>query len=70
MDCELRPTAHATEMLIERGISKGEAFETILKGAKKAHGKKVTALFRKTELVYRKIPCHYIVITAYRETEG
>ena len=69
MNCELRPTSHATEMLIERGISKGEVLETILKGAKKARGKKVTTMFRKIKLVYRKIPCHYIVITAYREVD-
>lgn len=65
--CKLKPTKHATNAMIERGISKFEALEVISKGAKKAQGRKIITLLRKIELVYLKFPCQYIVITAYRE---
>ncbi len=68
-ECKLKPTAHATEAMIERGISKTEALDTVLKGVKKVCNKRITSVLRKIKLVYCKLPCQYIVITAYRETE-
>jgi hypothetical protein len=51
--------------MIERGISREEATETIMKGAKKKKGNKIFALLRKIEVVYYQKPCNYRIITIY-----
>ena len=56
MACKFRPTTHAKHRMIERGISRDEATETILKGAKKKKGNKIFALLRD----YRKIKLTFI----------
>ena len=63
--CTLRPTKHAKNQMVKRGISKDEILEAILKGAKKIDGMKIVALFRKLEVVYIQKPCQYFVITPY-----
>jgi len=51
--------------MIERGISKIEATETILKGAKKKKENKIFAILKKIEVVYYQKPCNYRIITIY-----
>lgn len=63
--CALRPTKHAKDQMVRRGISKEEILEAILKGAKKINGRKIITLFRKLEVVYIQKPCQYFVITPY-----
>ena len=65
MDCKFRPTTHAKHRMIERGISRDEATEAILKGAKKKKGDKIIAILRKIEVVYYQKPCNYRIITIY-----
>ncbi|UCF09174.1 MAG: hypothetical protein JSW28_05720 [Thermoplasmata archaeon] len=43
-----------------------EIIEAIDKGAKRIRKKKVIALHKKIEVVYRTRPCHHFVITTYR----
>jgi len=52
--------------MIERGISRSEAEEAIVKGAKLRRGLKVFSRLRGIEVVYRKRPCNHQVITLYR----
>jgi hypothetical protein len=66
MTCAFRPTNHAKDRMIERGISRGEAVETITRGAKLRRGSKVLSRLRGIEIVYRPKKCHYHVITLYR----
>ncbi len=60
------PSRHAEYQMIERGISVKEMFETINKGVKRFVGRKILALYKKIEIVYKSKPCHYFVITTYR----
>jgi hypothetical protein len=66
MECKLRPSVHAMDMLTERGISQSEAIETINKGAKKLQKKKVVSFHRNIWIVYKKRPCNIFIITVYR----
>ncbi|UCE37536.1 MAG: DUF4258 domain-containing protein [Thermoplasmata archaeon] len=66
MECKIRPTRHAQDMMIERGVSKREMVETINKGAKKLRKKKIVSFHRNIEVVYKKKPCHLFIITVYR----
>ena len=63
--CQLRPSLHAQDRLVERGITQGEILEAINKGAKRIHGERIIVLFRGFELVYRPMPCNYFIITVY-----
>jgi hypothetical protein len=65
MVCKFIPTTHAKHRMIERGISREEATEAILKGAKKKKGNKIYALLKKIEVVYYQKPCNYRIITIY-----
>ena len=65
MVCKFVPTSHAKHRMIERGISREEATEAILKGAKKKKGNKIFALLRKIEVVYYQKTCNYRIITIY-----
>ncbi|MBI5252875.1 MAG: DUF4258 domain-containing protein [Euryarchaeota archaeon] len=65
MKCEFRPSIHAKNQMIARGISKKEIMDCILKGAKRLQGKKIIGIFGKVEAVFLKKPCHYYVITTY-----
>lgn len=66
MDCKLRPSIHARNMMTERGISQGETIETINKGAKKLQEKKIVSFYRNIGIVYKKKPCNIFIVTAYR----
>lgn len=63
--CAFRPSKHAKDAMIERGISKDDILEAILKGAKRIFGQKILSTFRGFEAVYRQFPCNYFVITVY-----
>ena len=65
MVCKFIPTTHAKHRMIERGISREETTEAILKGAKKKKGNKIFALMRKIEVVFYQQPCNYRIITIY-----
>ncbi len=52
--------------MIERGISKSEAVEAIMKGAKRRKGRKVFSQLRGIEVVYETRPCNHMVITLYK----
>jgi len=65
MKCTFRPSRHAKDQMVLRGISKREVVDCMLKGAKRLDGKKMIALFGKVEVVFLKRPCNYFVITAY-----
>ena len=65
MKCKFRPSKHAKEQMIMRGISKEEVLNCILKGAKRLYGRKIVSRFGKIEVVFIKKPCQYFVITAY-----
>lgn len=66
MECKLRPSIHARDMMTERGISRSEAIETINKGAKKLQRKKIVSFQRNIVIVYKRKPCNIFVVTAYR----
>ena len=66
MPCKVRATRHAEDRMIERGISRTEAAEAIMKGAKLRRGHKVLARSRGIEVVYEPRPCNHLVITLYR----
>jgi hypothetical protein len=66
LTCRFRPSQHAKDRMIERGISRSEAEEAIGKGAKLRRGQKVFSRLRGVEIVYRKMPCNHHVITVYR----
>ena len=66
LTCRFRPSQHAKDRMIERGISRTEAEETIAKGAKLRRGQKVFSRLRGVEIVYRKFPCNHHVITLNR----
>ena len=66
MECKLRPSIHAQDMMTERGILQSEAIETIDKGAKKLQNTKVVSFHRNIWIVYKKKPCNIFVVTAYR----
>jgi hypothetical protein len=62
----MRATRHAKDRMIERSISKGEAMETISRGAKRRRGPKVLSQLRGIEVVYVQKPCNHLVITICR----
>lgn len=64
--CGLMPSRHVEYQMIERGISVKEMLETLDKGVKRIVGRKILALYKKIEIVYKSKPCHYFVITTYR----
>jgi len=66
MECKLRPSVHAQDMMTERGISLSEAIETINKGAKKLQKYKIVSFLRNIWIVYKKKPCNIFVVTVYR----
>ena len=66
MDCKLRPSVHATDMMTERGIAQSEAIETINKGAKKLQKNKIVSFHRGIGIVYKRKPCNIFVVTVYR----
>jgi len=66
MECKLRPSIHAMDMMTERGISQSEAIETINKGAKKLQKKKIVSFHRNIWIVYKKKPCNIFIVTVYR----
>jgi len=66
LPCEFRPSHHAKDRMIERGISRVEAVEAIAKGAKRRNGPRVFAQLRGIEVVYVSRPCNDYVITLYR----
>jgi hypothetical protein len=61
-----RPSAHAKGRMIERGISRQEATEAIVKGAKRQNGPRIFAQLRGIEVVFVQRPCNHFVITLYR----
>ena len=66
LPCKMRPSKHAEDRMIERGISRSEAVETISRGAKRMRGPKVFSQLRGIEVVYIQKPCNQLVITIYR----
>lgn len=52
-------------MMLERGLSKKEIMDAVLKGAKRVKGRKITSLFKRIEVVFIKGICNYFVITSY-----
>lgn len=67
MECALEFTAHANRRLIERGISIAEVRATVSRGAKTRRGPTFLAQLSQVVVVYRQVPCHRRVITAYWE---
>ncbi|MBU4190126.1 MAG: DUF4258 domain-containing protein [Candidatus Thermoplasmatota archaeon] len=65
MGCAFRPTRHMKNMMLERGLSKKEIMDAVLKGAKRVKGRKITSLFKRIEVVFIKGICNYFVITSY-----
>lgn len=63
--CSLRPSGHAKDQMIERGIAKEEVISALLRGAKRVFGEKVISGFAGIEVVYKQLPCNYFVITVY-----
>jgi hypothetical protein len=66
MVCKFRPTAHAKDRMIERGISRSEAVDAVSKGAKRRRGCKIFSQYRGIEVVYVQRPCNQNVLTLYR----
>lgn len=66
MTCRFRPTSHAKDRMIERGIARDEAVDALMKGAKMKRGHKILTRYRGIEVVYVQKPCNYQVITLYR----
>ena len=66
LPCKMRATRHAEDRMIERGISRTEAVESITKGAKRMRGRKVYSQLKGIEVVYEARPCNHLVITLYR----
>ncbi len=66
MECKIRPSGHAQDMMIERGVSRREMVETINKGAKKLRKKTIISFHRNIEVIYKKKPCHLFIITICR----
>jgi hypothetical protein len=64
--CEFRPTTHAKDRMIERGISRREAVEAIVKGAKRHNGPRIFSKLRGIEVVYVQRPCTLFVVTIHR----
>jgi len=65
MGCAFRPTKHMKNMMLERGLSKKEIMDAVLKGAKRVKERKITSLFKRIEVVFIKETCGYFVITSY-----
>ena len=66
MECKLRPSIHARDMMTERGISQKETVETINKGAKKLQMTNIVSFYRNIGIVYKKKPCNIFIVTVYR----
>ena len=64
-------TRHATEQIMERGVSKDEAKEIILKGVKFGPDKKgnMHARMFGVEVVYNKKNQTYRIVTVFRTKE-
>ena len=62
----MRASRHAKDRMIERGISKGEAVETLVKGAKRRRGYRIFSQLRGIEVVFVAKPCNQLVITLFR----
>jgi len=52
--------------MIERGISRQEATEAIVKGIKRQNGPRIFAQLRGIEVVFVQRPCNHYVVTLYR----
>ncbi len=52
-------------MMLERGLSKKEIMDAVVKGAKRVKGRKIVSLFKRIEVVFIKGTCNYFVITSY-----
>lgn len=63
MDIELVMSRHALEQARERGISINEIKETIKCGAKFLQDEKIVAVYRHTEVIFKKIKDKFFVIT-------
>ena len=66
LSCKMGTSRHAEDRMIERGITRREAVETLSKGAKRMRGPKVFSQLRGIEVVYVQKPCNQLVITIYR----
>lgn len=66
MPCAFRPSVHAKDRMIERGISRREAVEAMAKGAKRRNGPRIFAQLRDVEVGYIQRPCTQFVVTLYR----
>ena len=66
LPCKVRATKHAEDRMIERGISRNEANEAIMKGAKLRRGRRILTRLRGMEVVYEPRRCNNLVITLYR----
>ena len=66
--CSVRPSNHAADQLVERGITEYELFEAFVRGAKRAIGVKILCEYKGIEVVYKQFPCNYFVITVYHKT--
>lgn len=66
LTCKVRPSRHAQDRMVERGISRAEAVEAIARGAKRRRGHRVLSQLRGMEVVYVPRPCNHFVITIYR----
>jgi hypothetical protein len=53
--------------MVERGISKGEMMDTIIRGAKRRDGPKIVSMLRRIEVVFIPKKCNLVVLTTYRK---
>lgn len=67
MECAIEFTTHANLRLIERGVSIGEVRRAVSKGAKSRRGQVFLARLAQLVVVFRQVPCHRRIITAYWE---
>ena len=65
--CKFRPIPHAKVRMVERGISKEEMMDTIIRGAKRREGPKIISMLRKIEVVFIPKKCNLVVLTTYRK---
>lgn len=64
--CRFRPTKHVKIQMVERGISKEEIKDAIMRGAKRRQGPKIIASLRRIEIVFIPRNCNIVVLTSYR----
>ncbi|MBI4043836.1 MAG: DUF4258 domain-containing protein [Candidatus Diapherotrites archaeon] len=65
--CAFRPSKHAKDNMLERGISKQEALDAIHCGSKRVFGNKILTSYRGIEVVYKQFPCNQFIITVYEK---